>query len=78
MPLFQMYLRGVTFHTGTGNARAHLPAVLDLKKRGCIHPEHAFTATHSYDEVVDAITSSAKPLFIRDRMTALLAPPDGG
>jgi len=68
-PVFEMYMRGVTFHTGRVNTRVHLPFILDLKKRGCIHPEHAYTATHSYEEVVDAITASAKPLFIRNRIT---------
>ncbi len=68
-PVFEMYMRGVTFHTGRVNSRVHLPFILDLKQRGCIHPEHAYTATHSYDEIVDAISASAKPLFIRDRIT---------
>ena len=68
-PVFEMYMRGVSFHTGRVNSRVHLPFILDLKKQGCIHPEHAYTATHSYDEIVDAITASAKPLFVRDRIT---------
>ncbi len=68
-PIFDMYMRGVNFHIGRVNSRVHLPFILDLKQRGCIHPEHAYTATHSYDEIVEAISASAKPLFVRDRIT---------
>jgi alcohol dehydrogenase len=69
-PLWEMYMSGVRFRIGRGNARANLPFVLDLKARGCIHPEHAHTATHSYADVPEAIVASAKPLFVRDRITA--------
>jgi alcohol dehydrogenase len=69
-PMWEMYMSGVRFRIGRGNARVHMPYVLDLKARGCIHPEHAHTAICSYEEAPQALAASAKPLFLRDRITA--------
>lgn len=68
-PLWEMYMSGVRFRIGRGNARVQIPFLLDLKKRGCIHPEHMYTTKLPYEEAPKAIAASGKPLFVRDRTT---------
>ena len=56
LPLLRMYTRGMTFKTGTAQARRDLPAVLDLVDSGRLHPEVATGVVADWSDAVDALT----------------------
>lgn len=49
LPTALMYGRNVTYHVGRSNARAHIPAVLDLMRSGTLHPERVTTHLGALD-----------------------------
>ncbi|WP_054814598.1 zinc-dependent alcohol dehydrogenase [Nocardia arizonensis] len=55
LPLFQMYSRCCTFHTGRAHARPAIPHVLDLVAAGAFDPSVVTTVTATWDEAVDAL-----------------------
>lgn len=66
LPLLEMYTRGVTFRTGRVNARAVIPAVVDLILEGRIHPEMITAATVAWDDAAEALANlEAKTVVIR-------------
>ncbi|OIN78860.1 zinc-dependent alcohol dehydrogenase [Mycobacterium malmoense] len=58
MPLFGMYSKGITFHTGRVHARAVIPSVLDLVASGRFDPAVVTSAVVPWD---DAATALAEP-----------------
>jgi alcohol dehydrogenase len=67
VPLLEMYGRGVRFVTGRVNARAHLPAVVELVASGTLDPTPVTTATVPWDGAIDGLLSGgAKPVVVRD------------
>jgi alcohol dehydrogenase len=55
MPLFEMYLKIVTFETGRVHARPAMPTVLDLAARGDFHPERVTSRIVAWDDVPAAL-----------------------
>lgn len=66
IPLLAMYGRGVRFHTGRANARADMPAVLELIAAGRIRPETVNSEIVEWSDAVEALTvPSMKPVIVR-------------
>jgi alcohol dehydrogenase len=55
VPLFDMYLTGVTFTTGIVSSRPLVPALLELVAAGRLHPELVTTRLASWEEAPEAI-----------------------
>jgi alcohol dehydrogenase len=61
-----MYTRGVVFRTGRVNARAAIPAVLELVAAGRLRPELVTSATVQWDDAPAALASlDAKTVIVR-------------
>jgi alcohol dehydrogenase len=66
VPLLDMYGTGVCFHTGRANARADMPAVLELIAAGRLRPELINSQTLAWDSAAEALREpSMKPVFLR-------------
>jgi alcohol dehydrogenase len=50
-----MFVTGITFHTGRANARADLPAVLDLAASGRFDPGPVTTHLVGWDDAAEAL-----------------------
>jgi alcohol dehydrogenase len=71
VPLLEMYGRGVRFITGRVNARAHLPAVLELVATGRLDPAPVNTATVPWRDAIDGLLNGgSKPVIVRDGVLA--------
>lgn len=67
VPMFEMYLSGVSFHAGKSNARPAMPEVLGVLAGGRANPEFVVTEVRPWDEMPEAlIDASMKPVFVRD------------
>jgi threonine dehydrogenase-like Zn-dependent dehydrogenase len=67
LPLFDMYSSGVRFDTGRANARADLPAILELVGAKALAPERVTTAVAPWSEAIDALLAgSMKTVIYRD------------
>lgn len=55
VPLFAMYTTGVTLTTGRANARAGMPAVLDLVREGRFDPTPVLTVRASWEDAAEAL-----------------------
>jgi threonine dehydrogenase-like Zn-dependent dehydrogenase len=64
MPLWQMYTSGVRFVTGRVNARAALPAVLDLVGRGRLDPAIVTATTASWHDAAEAWSAHRDKLVL--------------
>lgn len=66
LPLLDMYTRGVRFHTGRVDARADIPAVLELVRDGRIAPELVNSEVLDWEDAPRALADpSFKPVFVR-------------
>ncbi len=66
IPYFQMYSRGARLETGRVNARAAMPAVLDLLQAGRITPQLVSEAVLPFDSAFEALMEpTLKPVFVR-------------
>jgi threonine dehydrogenase-like Zn-dependent dehydrogenase len=64
LPLFEMYTKGIRFHTGRCHARPAMEPLLDLVVAGKFRPEEATAETASWDEAPDAIAEHRAKLVI--------------
>ncbi|MEV0292302.1 alcohol dehydrogenase catalytic domain-containing protein [Nocardia sp. NPDC050710] len=55
LPIFDMYSRCCTFHTGRAHVRPVIPAVLELVAAGRFDPSKVTTVTATWDDAVDAL-----------------------
>lgn len=70
VPLFSMYARGLTLRTGFANARADLPAVLDLVRSHRLRPERITTLVAAWDDAPTAMLDpTSKVVLTRARTT---------
>ncbi len=85
-PMWEMYMREVTFSTGRPSTRAFIPAVLELCRCGKLHPERVVSKVIPWDEApAQLIEPSLKPvvarqpIFSRRRLSQIDAtdPPSG-
>jgi alcohol dehydrogenase len=66
LPLFRMYVQGVTFHTARANAGPHIGAVLDLIQQRRIDPARVVSETVPIADATTALAApSLKPVFVR-------------
>ncbi|MGO9604681.1 MAG: zinc-dependent alcohol dehydrogenase [Candidatus Binataceae bacterium] len=64
MPLFDMYITGMTFVTGRVNSRAVIPQVLELARSGKIQPAKVTTKVVQWEDAVDALSDPPTKLVI--------------
>lgn len=64
LPLFQMYSRCCTLHTGRAHARPHIPAILDLVASGRFDPTLVTSAVVGWDDAVDALSAPPMKLVV--------------
>ncbi len=65
VPLLEMYGRGVRFHTGRANARADMPAVLELVQAGRIKPELVTSEIVPWERAAETLADPPlKPLIV--------------
>lgn len=64
LPLFAMYSRCCTFHTGRAHARPAIPEVLDLIAAGRLHPELVTSAVVGWDDAAGALAEPPMKLVI--------------
>jgi threonine dehydrogenase-like Zn-dependent dehydrogenase len=55
VPLFEMFIRGVTFVTGRPSARMAMPKVLELVASGAVRPELVTSQVATFDEAPEAL-----------------------
>jgi threonine dehydrogenase-like Zn-dependent dehydrogenase len=63
LPLFSMYSRCCTFHTGRAHARAAIPSVLELVTKG-FDPSLVTSAVASWDDAVEALAHPPMKLVV--------------
>jgi alcohol dehydrogenase len=67
LPLFAMAIRGVHFHTARGNARPHIPRLLQMTADQTISPERVTSEILDWETAPEALSNpSYKPVFVRD------------
>ncbi|MET0737363.1 MAG: alcohol dehydrogenase catalytic domain-containing protein [Acidimicrobiales bacterium] len=64
LPLFQMYSRCCTLHTGRAHARPVIPAILDLVAAGRFDPTLVTSAVVDWDDAVDALSDPPMKLVV--------------
>jgi threonine dehydrogenase-like Zn-dependent dehydrogenase len=64
VPLFEMFIRGVTFITGRPSARVVMPKVLEMVASGVIKPELVTSRVATFDEAPEALLESNTKLVM--------------
>jgi len=65
-PLWDMYERDVTFSTGRPSTQAFIPTVLDLCRRGLLHPERVVSRIIPWEDALEGLVEpSLKPVVAR-------------
>ncbi|MEZ0050468.1 threonine dehydrogenase-like Zn-dependent dehydrogenase [Mycobacterium sp. MAA66] len=64
LPVFAMYSRCCTFHTGRAHARPRIPEVLDLVASGRFDPSVVTTCISPWDDSIDALLSTPMKLVV--------------
>jgi threonine dehydrogenase-like Zn-dependent dehydrogenase len=64
MPLFDMYITGMTFVTGRGHPRMVIPQVLELARTGKIQPARVTTKVVGWDDAIPALLDPPTKLVI--------------
>jgi threonine dehydrogenase-like Zn-dependent dehydrogenase len=64
MPLFEMFTKGIRFHTGRAHARPAIEPVLDLVRSGAFRPELITAETAQWEDAADAIAGHRSKLVI--------------
>ena len=64
VPLFQMYLNGVSFRTGRGHARPAIPALIELMASGRLRPELVTSQVADFQSAPDALSDPPRKLIL--------------
>lgn len=64
VPLLDMFVNGIRFHTGRAHARAGMDPALDLVATGRFHPDLITGHTASWDQAPEAILDHRRKLII--------------
>jgi threonine dehydrogenase-like Zn-dependent dehydrogenase len=64
MPLFEMFTKGIRFHTGRAHARPSMEPLLELIRSGAFKPELITAETARWDDAPDAIAGHRSKLVI--------------
>lgn len=70
LPLWEMYLRDVSFSVGLPSVAPHIPQVLHLAKCGHIHPERLVQVVDWADACEGLLEPHLKPVMVRPRLMA--------
>ena len=70
VPVFNMNMRGITFHTGRVNSAGAIPRVLALLENG-LDPERINPAYHAFDDAIDALITEpfSRKVIVRRGIT---------
>ncbi len=64
VPLFDMYVNGISFRTGRGHARTAIPALLELVAAGRLHPELVTSRVADWDAAAEALSDPPRKLVL--------------
>jgi len=64
IPLFEMFVNGITFLTSRPHVRPIIPEVLDLVRAQRIHPERVTGSVVSWDEAMEALLGPTQKLVM--------------
>lgn len=64
LPMLEMYTRGVSLVTGRVNARAVIPAVLDLVTSGSLRPAEVTDVVAGWDDAIAALTDGPNKVVL--------------
>jgi alcohol dehydrogenase len=64
VPMFDMYMKGITFETGRVHACRWLPEIVDLVASGRLSPERVTSETAEWDDAADAILAYTNKLVV--------------
>ena len=68
VPLFDMYVNGVSFRTGRGHARPAIPVLIDLVASGRLRPELVTSQVADWESAPEALADPPRKLVLtRDR-----------
>jgi threonine dehydrogenase-like Zn-dependent dehydrogenase len=71
LPLFEMYLTGVTLRVGRDSARAHMAQALQLAATGVVNPRAVVSDLLEWDALPTALPElRSKPVFVRSPVEA--------
>jgi threonine dehydrogenase-like Zn-dependent dehydrogenase len=65
LPLWNMYLKSATLHVGVANARADLPALLDLLQQGNFDPTIVTSLVAAWDDAPSALLERSTKVVLR-------------
>jgi alcohol dehydrogenase len=69
VPLYDMYLNGVSFRTGRGHARPVIPALLELVAAGRFHPELVTSQVADWEDAPQALSDPPRKLVLTRSFT---------
>ncbi len=64
VPLFDMYLNGITFRTGRGHARPAIPRLIELVASGRFHPELVTSQVADWEAAPEALLEPPRKLVL--------------
>ena len=64
VPLFDMYVKGVTFRTGRGHARPALPRLIELVAAGRFQPQLVTSLVADWDSANEALSDPPRKLVL--------------
>jgi alcohol dehydrogenase len=64
VPLFEMFVNGVTFKTSRAHSRGIIPHVLELTRSGALHPERVTSETATFEDAIDALLGFTTKLVV--------------
>ena len=65
VPLWNMYMKGATLHVGVSNARANVPAVLDLVARGAFDPNLLQPLVGAWDDAAQVLLEPRTKVIVQ-------------
>jgi alcohol dehydrogenase len=76
LPLFEMYLSGITLHLGRDSSRAHIPQALQLAATGAVNPRAVVSDVFDWEALPTALPMlRRKPVFVRSPVDAAAPTP---
>jgi len=73
VPLFQMYLNGVSFRTGRGHARPAIPALIELVAAGRLRPELVTSQVADWGSALEALSDPPRKLVLARGLSSVRA-----
>ena len=64
VPLYDMYVTGVTFRTGRGHARPAIPGLIELVAAGQFQPQLVTSCVTDWDSAAEALSDPPRKLVL--------------